>query len=194
MSPNRAVALLVSGDPQGGAVVGDEREVDVGHLLPDGRRLGELRLPVGGRELRVERLLEIAGHAADVRAVGHEAVSDQLGLGPLGPRGRIEQEPIFQSLQSRTYRPRPACAVRETSSCLFSHHGILLQRVCPDLSWCGLIHRSHYPFDLSSRSVRSPDTASGFTSRGVIVPVPTAKRTSRGSRDRGEGPSRHAWP
>src|SRR5205823_14707110 len=101
----------------------DQREVDVGHLLPDHGRLGELRFPVGCGEVRIERRLEIAGDAADARAVGHEAVSDQFWFGPLGSCRCIQQEAIFQSFQSRTDRMRPWCALKETASYSITKHG-----------------------------------------------------------------------
>ena len=109
------VALLVSRDPQGGAVVGDRSvKLMLATFCQTAAALANwaFQSAVANRALSV--CLQIAGHAADARAVGDEAVGDQLGLGPLGTRGRVQQEPIFESLQSRTYRPRPGmCRERD---------------------------------------------------------------------------------
>src|SRR5208337_3499734 len=101
-------------------------EVDIGHLLPDRRRIGNLRLPVRSGEVRVERCLKIAGNAPEARAVGHEAVGDQVGLGPLVSRGCIKQEPSFQFLQAGTDGFRPWCAMKETTPYSITSHGELL--------------------------------------------------------------------
>src|SRR5262249_7261289 len=102
------VALLVAVAADGGAVVADLYQVDVGDGLPDGRGLLELELPDGrGDPLGVEGRVEVAGRAADAGPVGHEAVGDAGAVSPEVTGGGVEQLPVLQPLQTGADGPAP---------------------------------------------------------------------------------------
>ena len=55
----------------------------------------DLLFPVRGRELCVQRLEKLAGYSADIRAVGHEAVSDAAVERPLIAQRSVEQDAVI---------------------------------------------------------------------------------------------------
>src|SRR4051794_27877409 len=99
MSPKFLSPCWAPLEPMGAPLSGDAHQIDVGVLLPDGGGLVELLLPGGGGEPGIERRLEVAGDAADARAVGHEAVGDPLRLVPDASRGRVEKLAVLQPLE-----------------------------------------------------------------------------------------------
>ena len=99
MSPNRGSScwspLVASGLP----FVVYLGEVDVGHGLPDRGDLLELQLPGRLGEFGVEGLKQDTRDTANVRAVGHETVSDAAAVDPRAAVGAVEQGASRQLLR-----------------------------------------------------------------------------------------------
>jgi hypothetical protein len=107
-NPNVAkprVVLLVAVGRFRAAVVVYLGEVDVGHGLPDRGGLLELQLPGRLGEFGVEGLKQDTRDTANVRAVGHETLSDAAAVDPRAAVGAVEQETVFQILQQGASRP-----------------------------------------------------------------------------------------
>ena len=189
MSPKRRVALLVAGRPDRRAVVGDQHEVDLGHLLPGRGGLGELLLPDAGAEPGIERRLEVAGHAADARPVGDEAVGDADGVGPLRSGGGVEQAAGPRAAPGRGATHVAVHVHRSWSVPLISRSGSgwRLGRQRPDsLS----LHRGSYCRERSGRS-------SSATSPGSIRSARRGRRSDASCRrpsPHGPAPARGSGP
>lgn len=99
MSPNRESSCWSPLVAPGLPFVVYLGEVDVGHGLPDRGGLLELQLPGRLGEFGVEGLKQDTRDTANVRAVGHETVSDAAAIDPRAAVGAVEQETVFQILQ-----------------------------------------------------------------------------------------------
>ena len=83
------------------AVVGDDRDVNVGERGSRLKGTCDVELPRGGWDPGVESLIEHARTGTDGRAVGHKAKRNVFRVGP-GHSKNGEKMTIFQDLQRRS--------------------------------------------------------------------------------------------